>query len=99
MQGVIELLGSIHIIQTSTERRKPTRVDAALTQRLTALREDLEAGAAAALPGAAPPTTDSRQLSDAFLRELEGYAGQRPQVWGWQSSTVPRLCLLLVRTS
>ena len=32
MQGVIELLGSIHIIQTPAESRKPTRVGVALTQ-------------------------------------------------------------------
>jgi len=94
VQGVIELLGSIHIIQLPSEGRKPTRVGAALTQRLAALREDLEAASAAVLPSAAPTSTASRQPSDAVLRELEGYVGQRPKVWGLEQCCVPARSLL-----
>ena len=100
MQGVIELLGSIHIIQSPSERRKPTRMQAALTQRLTALREDLEAAAADTLPDAAPTSTASRQPSDAVLRALEGYIGPRPKVRGRGAVRDGCLmCPLLIRVS
>ncbi len=100
VQGVIELLGSIHIIQSPSEGRKPTRVGAALTQRLAALREDLEAASATALPGAAPTSTASRLPSDAVLQELEGYIGQRPNVRGLtERQWSPHPCLLHIALS
>lgn len=78
---MIELLGSIHIIQTPSDSRKPTRVAAALTQRLASLREDLEAVAADAPPAdASPPPAAVRQPSDVAMRELEQYITQRPKV-------------------
>jgi hypothetical protein len=47
-------------------------------QRLAALREDLEAEAAAPVPiAAAVPPSASGQPSDAAVRELEQYIGQQ----------------------